>query len=149
MQKRGLLESRAMSHSASQKVVDRNDPAIRHEECSIAMPASPRDLQLIPLGAFHVNRSMEILEWGNLARNEFALRGCSRSELLILPKCMRHREFLDMLSSAMHSGSSSLHVDFKMSGPEAERAIHVHILAFGDTTAWLFISDRTLLEPLQ
>jgi len=111
------------------------------------MRASPIDLQLIPLGAFHVNRSMEILEWGSLTRSEVALRGCSNSELLILPKCMRHREFLDMLSSAMHSGSSSLHVDFRMSGPEAERAIHVHILAVGDTTAWLFISDRTLLAP--
>ena len=111
------------------------------------MRASSIDLQLIPFGAFHVNQWMEILEWGNLTRSEVALRGCSSSELLVLPDCMRHREFLDMLSSAMRSGSSSLHVDFRMSGPETERAIHVNILGFGDTTAWLFISDRTLLAP--
>jgi hypothetical protein len=52
--------------------------------------------------------------------------------------------FLAALKSAIHSSKVSFHFDFKTSATSIERVIHVNILAAGDKTAWIFVSDKTL-----
>jgi hypothetical protein len=52
--------------------------------------------------------------------------------------------FLAALQSAIHSSKVSFHFDFEICAASIERVIHVNILAVGDKTAWIFVSDKTL-----
>lgn len=52
--------------------------------------------------------------------------------------------FVSALKAAIDSAKVSFHLDFKISAACIERLIHVNILAVGDKTAWIFISDKTL-----
>jgi hypothetical protein len=98
----------------------------------------------MPLGAIHLNASWEILEYQRTGEDDFLLETPLGMHLFSVMPWIRDPEFVSSLRVAIHSEASSSHFDFKVPANAAEREIHVNVLALGDTTAWLFISDVSL-----
>jgi hypothetical protein len=99
----------------------------------------------IPFGAVHVDAAGIVLEHRQAdARVSFpAARIVGRQFIAVAPWAAGPA-FLSALKSAIDQSNSSFHFDFKESSDAVERSIHVNILASGDHTAWIFISDKTL-----
>jgi hypothetical protein len=99
-----------------------------------------------PFGALHVDASGVVLEHRPAEAGDPPIR-----MPLIVGRPVRsiapwagEPAFLAALQSAIHSSKVSFHFDFKISATSIERVIHVNILAVGDKTAWIFVSDKTL-----
>ena len=99
----------------------------------------------IPFGAIHVDAAGIILEHRQAdARFSFpAARIVGRQFFAVAPWAAG-ASFLSALKSAIDRSNASFHFDFKESSDAVERSIHINILASGDQTAWIFISDKTL-----
>jgi len=99
----------------------------------------------IPFGAIHVDASGIVLEHRQAhARASFpAARIVGRQFVAIAPWAA-DSAFLAALKAAIDRSNSSFHFDFKESSDAVERSIHVNILASGNRTAWVFITDKTL-----
>src|SRR5262249_883852 len=111
----------------------------------------PRDSQStpynqIPFGAVHVDASGVILEYRQTdARVPFPAARLVGQQFIAIAPWAANSAFLSALKSAVDRGNSSFHFDFKESSQAVERSIHVNILASGRRTAWIFISDKTLV----
>jgi hypothetical protein len=114
----------------------------RSEKSASVEVSSYRLLQL-PLGAFRVNQAWHILEYRRGSEEGLPETPLGKHLFSVAPWTM-NPSFVDTLSDALRSGISNSHFDFKVSANTAERVIHVNIFALGDTTAWLFISDKSL-----
>lgn len=101
-------------------------------------------LQRMPLGALHLNESWEILEYQRISEDDFFVEMPLGMHLFSVVPWIRDPEFVSALRVAIHSEASSSHFDFKVPANATEREIHVNVLALGDATAWLFISDVSL-----
>ncbi len=99
----------------------------------------------IPFGAVHVDASGIVLEHRQAdARVSFpAARIVGRQFIAIAPWAA-DSAFLAALKAAIDRSNSSFHFDFKESSDAVERSIHINILASGNRTAWVFITDKTL-----
>lgn len=107
------------------------------------LSASP--MNEIPFGAIHVDASGIVLEHrpaeaGDSARAHPIV---GRQVSSIAPWA-GEPAFASGLESAIDSTKVSFHFDFKTSANSLERAVHVNILAAGDKTVWIFVSDKTL-----
>lgn len=99
-----------------------------------------------PFGAIHVDASGIVVEHRPVKTH--ALTGTAsivgRPVSSIAPWASGPA-FLSALKSAIESTKVSFHFDFTKTANCVERAIHVNILAAGDQSAWIFVSDKTLL----
>jgi hypothetical protein len=99
-----------------------------------------------PFGALHVDASGVVLEHRPAEGGEPS----TRTRLIVgrpvssIAPWASEPAFLAALQSAIDSSKVSFHFDFKISATSIERGIHVNILAVGDKTAWIFVSDKTL-----
>lgn len=99
----------------------------------------------IPFGAIHVDASGLVLEHRQAdARVSFPSARIVGRQFIAIAPWAAGPAFLSALKSAIERSNSSFHFDFKESAEAVERAIHVNILASGDGTAWIFITDKTL-----
>jgi hypothetical protein len=105
--------------------------------------ASP--MREIPFGAIHVNAAGMVLEHRpkEIGDAAHAHRIIGRQIASIAPWASTP-SLLAGLRSAIESKKVNVHFDFKALANSAERIIHVNILAAGDQTAWIFISDKTI-----
>jgi hypothetical protein len=99
----------------------------------------------IPFGAIHVDAAGIVLEHrpkevGDAAQAQQII---GRQIASIAPWASTP-SLLAGLRSAIDSTRVNFHFDFKTLANSAERIIHVNILAAGDQTAWIFISDKTI-----
>jgi hypothetical protein len=117
------------------------DPCENHNKANHRSPAANE----IPFGAVHVDAAGIVLEHRQAdARVSFpAARIVGRQFIAVAPWAAEPA-FLSALKSAIDRSNSSFHFDFKESSDAVERSIHINILASGDHTAWIFISDKTL-----
>jgi len=138
-----------MSQSAAPKLARSSTPfppqqqTCTDEKCTFVIVNSV-DLRKIPFGAIHVNQDGEVLEHRCGADRELVRQDYPKQHLFSLAHWMSDPTFVDELDTAIRSNSANVHFDFTIAAYDAVRTVHVNILAFGDTTAWLFLSDRTL-----
>jgi hypothetical protein len=101
--------------------------------------------QEIPFGAIRVDASGIVLEH-RLPEADFIAQARSivGKPIQSISAWAREPRFLSALQAAIDSTRVSFHLDFKTSTKPVERLIHVNILAVGDKTVWIFISDKTL-----
>lgn len=138
-----------MSQSAAPKLARSSTPfplqqqTWTDEKCTFVIVNSG-DLRTIPFGAIHVNQDGEVLERRCGADRELVRQDYPKPHLFSLAHWMSDPIFVDQLDTAIRSNSANVHFDFTIAAYDAVRTVHVNILAFGDTTAWLFLSDRTL-----
>jgi hypothetical protein len=153
-----LIDCRAMRHSASQMhpFCSASSPESQDERPPAGFVPDPHESRgkmdrrvrmanEIPFGAIHVDAAGIVLEHRQAdARVLFpAARIVGRQFIAVAPWAAGPA-FLSALKSAIDRSNSSFHFDFKESAEAVERSIHVNILASGDQTAWIFISDKTL-----
>jgi hypothetical protein len=133
-----------MSQPAVKRAVCSPLPSAPQQEQTFSLRADDLDLCEISPGVFRVNKALEVLEYKE--RNLPKLPGGPRLLRMPppLPRWMKRSGFIHVLFSAIQADYANVHVDFELFAEQRERTIHVNILAFGDRTAWLFISDRTL-----
>ncbi len=99
----------------------------------------------IPFGAVHVDADGIVLEHRQTdARKSLPAGRIVGQRFIAVTPWAAVPELLSALQSAIDGRNSSFHFDFKESSDAVERSIHVNILASGDHTAWIFISDKTL-----
>lgn len=99
----------------------------------------------IPFGAIHVDAAGIVLECRQAdARVSFPAARIVGLQFIAVAPWAARPAFLSALKSAIDRSNSSFHFDFKESSDAVERSVHVNILASGDQTAWIFISDKTL-----
>jgi hypothetical protein len=99
----------------------------------------------IPFGAIHVDASGIVLEHRQAhARASFPAARIVGRQIVAIAPWAADSAFLAALKAAIERSNSSFHFDFKESSEAVERSIHVNILAAGNRTAWVFISDKTL-----
>jgi hypothetical protein len=138
-----------MSQSAAPKLARSSTPVPLKQEtwtderCTFAVVDS-MDLKRIPFGAIHVNQDGEVLERRSGPDRVLLREDYPRPHLFSLAHWLSDPVFVDELDTAIRSNSANVHFDFTIGAYDAVRTVHVNILAFGDTTAWLFLSDRTL-----
>jgi hypothetical protein len=99
----------------------------------------------VPFGAIHVDAAGIVLEHrpreiGDTADSQQLI---GRQIGSIAPWASTP-SLLAGLRSAIESKKVNVHFDFRTLANSAERIIHVNILAAGDQTAWIFISDKTI-----
>jgi hypothetical protein len=113
-------------------------------ESSVQVSGSSLDGTLF--GAIHVDASGIVLEHRTLEGNETRTEAQSfvGREIGAIAFWAGEPAFVSALKSAIDSAKVSFHIDFKTSAASRERMIHVNILAVGDKTAWIFVSDKTL-----
>ncbi len=127
----------------------RRDPSTADVEMNACRP------QQIPLGILHVNREWKVLEYRDRyehyrdryeEEDDLPPVNALGKHLFSIAPWIRHPDFVDTLNTAIQSGIGNSHFDFKVrvSMKSAERAIHINVFVLGDTTAWLFISDKSL-----
>jgi hypothetical protein len=151
-----------MSRSASQQSQRLSSFAVGGPEEESTLPRGPRRLRKgnrpglrgrsspgvvreTPLGALHVDASGVVLEHRPAEAVEPApARPIAGRQISSVAPWASEPAFLAALKSAVHSSKVSFHFDFKTSATSIERVIHVNILAAGDNTAWIFVSDKTL-----
>lgn len=103
-------------------------------------------IQETPLGAIRVDASGTVVEHrlpdagDSLAKP----RPIVGQQIRSIAPWAQEPAFLSAMQAAINSGRASFHLDFKTPAKPMERLIHVNILAVGDKTAWIFISDKTL-----
>lgn len=99
----------------------------------------------IPFGAIHVDAAGIVLEHRpkEISDAAHAQQIIGRQIASIAPWASTP-SLLVGLRSAIDSKKVNVHFDFKTLANSAERIIHVNILAAGDQTAWIFISDKTI-----
>jgi hypothetical protein len=99
-----------------------------------------------PFGALHVDASGVVLEHRPAEAGEplAPARLIVGRPLRSVAPWASEPAFLAALQSAINSSTVSFHFDFKISATSIERVIHVNILAVGDKTAWIFVSDTAL-----
>jgi hypothetical protein len=99
----------------------------------------------VPFGAIHVDAAGIVLEHRpkEVGDATHARRIIGRQITSIAPWASTP-SLLAGLRSAIDSTKVNFHFDFKTLTNSAERIIHVNILAAGDQTAWIFISDKTI-----
>jgi hypothetical protein len=104
---------------------------------------SPRET---PFGAIHVDASGVVLEHRPLEAGDASVQPelIVGHELKSIAAWANEPAFVSALKSAIDSARVSFHFDFKTATGPRERVVHVNILAVGDKTAWIFISDKTL-----
>jgi hypothetical protein len=102
------------------------------------------EISRIPFGIIHLNSAWEIVEFQRRTKHDLCREIPPAGGLKSLAGWMLHPSFVAVVDSAMHAKSASLHFDFTILAREFEGNVHVNILAFGDSSAWLFISDRPL-----
>ncbi len=103
-------------------------------------------LQDTPFGAIRVDASGTVLEHrlpdvGDVLAPARPLVG---QHIRSIAPWAKEPAFLSAMQAAIDSARASFHLDFKTPAKPIERLIHVNILAVGDKTAWIFISDKTL-----
>lgn len=159
----GPLNLRTMSRSASQQHQRLSSFAVGGPEEESTLPRGPRRLRKgnrpapsrrsspgvvleTPFGALHVDASGVVLEHhpAEAAETHAPTRPIVGRQISSLAPWASEPAFLSALKSAVHSSKVSFHFDFKTSAASIERFIHVNILAAGDKTAWIFVSDTTL-----
>jgi hypothetical protein len=118
---------------------------VREDEGTANVTISGYRLQHIPLGILHVNSEWKILEYRACDDLGLPVTSASGKHLFSIAPWIRHPDFVHTLNAAIRSGVANSHFDFHISMKSLERAIHVNIIVLGDTTAWLFISDKSLL----
>jgi hypothetical protein len=133
-----------MSQPAVKRAVCSPLPLVPQQEQTFSLRANDVELRDVPLGVFRVNEALQILEYKE--RNQ--PKPCAGPYLVrkpaSLPPWMKRSGFVQLVFSAIQADFANVHVDFALFAGQKDRAIHVNILAFGDRTAWLFVSDRTL-----
>jgi hypothetical protein len=98
-----------------------------------------------PLGAIHVDARGTVLEHRQPEAQEWSpARSVVGQQIRSIAPWASQPNFLTALESAIESSRLSFHLDFKTAPKPLEREIHVNILAVGDRTVWIFISDKTL-----
>jgi hypothetical protein len=117
---------------------------VRADEGTANVEVSGYRLQHIPLGILHVNSEWKILEYRDCDEQGLPETSVSGKHLFAVAPWIRHPDFVQTLNSAIRSGVANSHFDFNVSMKTMERAIHINIIVLGDTTAWLFISDKNL-----
>lgn len=117
---------------------------VRTDEGTADVEVSGYRLQHIPLGILHVNSEWKVLEYRDNDEQGLPVTSALGKHLFSLAPWIRHPDFVQTLNAAIHSGVANSHFDFNVSMKSTERAIHVNIMVLGDTTAWLFISDKSL-----
>jgi|GEM_PF-3223003 hypothetical protein len=137
-----------MSQPATQRAKDSHFGAFsypcdeKHEQkAPVELNTDPQRMRL---GAIHLNALWEILEYQRNGDDDLLVETPLGMHLFSIMPWIRDPEFVRTLRTAIHSEASSLHFDFKVSTNTTEREIHVNVLALGDTTAWLFVSDVSL-----
>lgn len=102
--------------------------------------------QETPFGAIRVDASEIVLEHRLPEGGDFAVqtRSIVGQQIRSIAPWTSEPAFLSALQSAINSTRASFHLDFKTPAKPVERVIHVNILAVGDKTVWVFISDKTL-----
>jgi hypothetical protein len=152
-----------MSRSASQQSQRLSSFAVGGPEEESTLPRGPRRLRKgnrpgprarsspgivreTPFGALHVDASGVVLEHRPAEAGEphAPTRPVVGRQISSVASWASEPAFLAALKSAVHSSKVSFHFDFKTSATSIERVIHVNILAAGDKTAWIFVSDKTL-----
>jgi hypothetical protein len=132
-----------------------SEPRLARTESTTAVEGAGCRRQQIPLGILHVNREWKVLEYRD--RYEEYRDHCEQDDdlppvnalgkhLFSIAPWIRHPDFIRTITTAIRAGIANSHFDFKvrLSVKSAERAIHVNVFMLGDTTAWLFISDKSL-----
>jgi hypothetical protein len=99
-----------------------------------------------PRGAIRVNASGIVVEHRPPEASDFSAqtRSIVGQPITSIAPWASEPAFLAALQSAIDSTRLSFHLDFKTSTKPVERVIHVNLLAVGDKTVWMFISDKTL-----
>jgi hypothetical protein len=115
----------------------------RKEESAI-IQLDRQQLSHIPFGIIHLNSAWQIVEYQRRTKQDLRRELAPAGGLESLAAWMMHPAFVAILDSALHSSSASAHFDFNILAVGFEGNVHINILAFGDSTAWLFISDRPL-----
>lgn len=98
-----------------------------------------------PFGAIHVDAAGVVQEHRLLeACASTPMQPIIGRELRSLASWANEPDFVAALQSAIDTSNASFHFDFRTAAAPRERLVHVNILAVGDKTAWIFISDKTL-----
>lgn len=99
-----------------------------------------------PFGAIHVDASGIVLEHRLVDTGEFSAppRSIVGRNVKSIAPWAGEPSFMSALNAAIDNTKASFHFDFKTSAAPVERVVHVNLLAVGDKTAWVFISDKTL-----
>jgi hypothetical protein len=98
----------------------------------------------IPFGAIHVDAAGIVLEHRPKEVGDAAHGQIIGRQIASIAPWASTPSLLAGLRSAIDSTRVNFHFDFKTLANSAERIIHVNILAAGDHTAWIFISDKTI-----
>jgi hypothetical protein len=100
----------------------------------------------LPLGAIHVNARGIVLEHRPSQTVEHIPLSPPIAGMHIgtIAPWAKEQAFVSALTAAIAGTEASFHFDFKRLASSGERVIHVNILAVGDQSVWIFISDRTL-----
>ena len=122
----------------------REQSLVREDEGTADVEVSGYRLQHIPLGILHVNSEWKVLEYRDYDDQALPVTSALGKHLFAIAPWIRHPDFVQTLNAAIRSGVANSHFDFHVSMKSMERAIHVNIMVLGDTTAWLFISDKSL-----
>lgn len=103
-------------------------------------------IQETPFGAIRVDASGTVLEHRLPEAGDFLAqaRPIVGQQIRSIAPWAKEPAFLSAMQAAIDSARVSFHLDFKTPAKPIERVIHVNILAVGDKTAWIFISDKTL-----
>jgi hypothetical protein len=133
-----------------------SEPSLaRKDQSTVGVEVGGCRLQQIPLGILHVNREWKVLEYRDRYEqyrdryeqdDDLPPVNALGKHLFSVAPWIRHPHFVETLTTAIQAGIANSHFDFKVrvSVKSAERAIHVNVFVLGDTTAWLFISDKSL-----
>ncbi len=102
--------------------------------------------QNTPFGAIHVDASGIVLEHRLVDAGEFPAppRSIVGRNVKSIAPWAGEPAFVSALKAAIDNMKASFHFDFKTAAAPVERVVHVNLLAVGDKTAWIFISDKTL-----
>ena len=133
----------------------RESAFVRRDQSTAEVETNAWRPQQIPLGILHVNREWKVLEYRDRyeqyrdryeEEDDLPPVNALGKHLFSIAPWIRHPDFVETLNTAIQSGIANSHFDFKVraSVKSAERAIHINIFVLGDTTAWLFISDKSL-----
>jgi hypothetical protein len=154
------LDCTTMSQSAGSEDKDSSAPSVDEEARSlrctprcaqnggVAGPhVSAASLYETLFGAIHVDACGIVLEHKPLGAGEASVSTPPMigRDLKAIARWANEPDFVAALKSAIESAKVSYHFDFKTATAPRERMIHVNILAVGDKTAWIFISDKTLI----
>lgn len=117
---------------------------VREDEGTAKVEVSGYRLQHIPLGILHVNSEWKVLEYRDYDDQDLPVPSALGKHLFSIVPWIRHPDFVQTLNATIRSGVANSHFDFQVSMKSMERTIHINIIVLGDTTAWLFISDKSL-----